>query len=84
MRVLHEKFKSSKQAAPLRSSHDCHLSFTIVGAPLYIDNEYEGMLFVEGFARQPPGAREAEVLKAQIRELTTAPPIWIAPWRACR
>ena len=36
--------------------HDCHLSFTIVGAPLYIDNEYEGMLFVEGFARQPLSA----------------------------
>ncbi len=68
MRVLHEKFKA---AAKLRRSqfHDCHLGFTVVGAPLYIDGEYEGMLFVEGFARHEVSPREAEVLKAKIREL---------------
>ena len=42
MKVLHEKFKSSKKLRRCQF-HDCHLGFTIVGAPLYIDNEYEAM-----------------------------------------
>ncbi|PZR09914.1 MAG: sigma-54-dependent Fis family transcriptional regulator [Archangium gephyra] len=68
VRVLHEKFKSSRK---LRRSqfHECHLGFSIVGAPLYVENEYEGMLFVEGFARQEISPREAEQLKAKITEL---------------
>ncbi|MFO0600457.1 MAG: sigma 54-interacting transcriptional regulator [Myxococcaceae bacterium] len=68
VRVLHEKFKSSRK---LRRSqfHECHLGFTIVGAPLYVENEYEGMLFVEGFARQEVSPREAEMLKAKITEI---------------
>jgi transcriptional regulator with PAS, ATPase and Fis domain len=69
VRVLHEKFKSTKRQRRALT-HDCHLNFSIIGAPLYIENEYEGMLFVEGFARQTPGPREAEILKSQIRELT--------------
>jgi two-component system response regulator HupR/HoxA len=70
VRVLHEKFKSSKRLRRTLT-HDCHLGFAIVGAPLYLNNEYEGMLFIEGFARQPLGEREAATLKAQIRELST-------------
>ncbi len=68
VRVLHEKFKSSKK---LRRAlfHDCHMGFCIVGAPVYIDGEYEGFLFVEGFARQPLSERDAEVAKTKIREL---------------
>ncbi len=68
VRVLHEKFKASRK---LRRSqfHDCHLGFAIVGAPLYIENEYEGMIFIEGFARQEVSPREAEQLKAKITEL---------------
>jgi transcriptional regulator with PAS, ATPase and Fis domain len=68
VRVLHEKFKASKK---LRRSqfHECHLGFTIVGAPLHINGEYEGMLFVEGFSRQEVSPREAEQLKAKIAEL---------------
>ena len=68
VRVLHEKFKSSRK---LRRSqfHDCHLGFAIVGAPLYVQNEYEGMIFVEGFARQEVSPREAEQLKTKITEL---------------
>ncbi len=68
VRVLHEKFKSSKKLRdPL--FHDCHLGFSIVGAPLYIDNEYEGFLFVEGFARSAPQGSDAERLKAKITEI---------------
>jgi two-component system, NtrC family, response regulator HupR/HoxA len=68
VKVLHEKFRSSKK---LRDPHfhDCHLGLSIVGAPLYIDNEYEGFLFVEGFCRQLPSGRDAEVLKTKINEL---------------
>ncbi|HEX4620974.1 MAG TPA: sigma 54-interacting transcriptional regulator, partial [Myxococcaceae bacterium] len=68
VRVLHEKFKSSKK---LRRAlfHDCHLNFTIVGAPLYIGGEYEGFLFVEGFARQALNERDGDQLKTKIREL---------------
>jgi transcriptional regulator with PAS, ATPase and Fis domain len=68
VRVLHEKFRASKK---LRRSqfHGCHLGFTIVGAPLYVDGEYEGMLFVEGFARQEVSPREAEQLKVKVGEV---------------
>ncbi len=68
VRVLHEKFKGSKKLRRAQF-HDCHLGFAIVGAPLYISGEYEGMIFVEGFARQALNERDAEVAKAKIREL---------------
>ncbi len=68
VKVLHEKFKTSKK---LRRSqfHECHMGFTIVGAPLYIDQEYEGMLFIEGFLRQDITPREADSLKSKIAEV---------------
>jgi two-component system, NtrC family, response regulator HupR/HoxA len=68
VKVLHEKFQSSKKLRRAQF-HDCHLNFSVVGAPLYINGEYEGMLFVEGFARQPVTGRDAEILKAKIREV---------------
>ncbi|MFZ5468451.1 MAG: sigma 54-interacting transcriptional regulator [Myxococcota bacterium] len=68
VKVLHEKFKSTKKLRRAQF-HDCHLGFAIVGAPLYISGEYEGMLFVEGFARGPLSERDAEMLKTKIREL---------------
>ncbi|AKF81977.1 PocR sensory domain-containing protein [Myxococcus fulvus] len=71
VRVLHEKFRGNKK---MRRSlfHDCHLNFSIVGAPLYVDNEYAGCLFVEGFSRQLLNAREVEVLRSRL--LQFAPP----------
>ncbi len=68
VRVLHEKFKGSKK---LRRSqyHECHLGFAIIGAPLYVNGEYEGMLFIEGFARLPVTQREGDLLKVKIAEL---------------
>ena len=68
VRVLHDKFKGTRK---LRRSqfHDCHLGFSIIGAPLYVNNEYEGMVFVEGFARQEVSPREADIIKSKIREL---------------
>jgi transcriptional regulator with PAS, ATPase and Fis domain len=68
VRVLHEKFKASRKTRSCLF-HDCHLNFVIVGAPLYLSGEYEGMVFVEGFARQAPSTQEAETLKTKIREL---------------
>ncbi len=68
VRVLHEKFKASRK---LRRSqfHECHLGFAIVGAPLYVNGEYEGMLFIEGYARQEVSPRDAATLKTRIAEL---------------
>lgn len=68
VRILLEKFKTNRKLRRCMF-HECHLGFQIVGAPLYIDNEYVGALFVEGFARQPPSAAEAATLKNKIREL---------------
>ncbi|MHB8876466.1 MAG: sigma 54-interacting transcriptional regulator [Myxococcaceae bacterium] len=68
VRVLHEKFKGSKKLRRAQF-HDCHLGFTIVGAPLYIAGEYEGMIFVEGFGRALLNERDAELVKGKIREL---------------
>ncbi|MBJ6762893.1 sigma 54-interacting transcriptional regulator [Myxococcaceae bacterium JPH2] len=65
VRVLHEKFKASK-AQRRALFHDCHLNFCIVGAPLYIGQDYEGFLFVEGFARQPLGPSDAEFARARL------------------
>ncbi|HCF57537.1 MAG TPA: sigma-54-dependent Fis family transcriptional regulator [Myxococcales bacterium] len=68
VRVLLEKFKASKK---LRSCmfHECHLGFSIVGAPLYLNGEYEGSIFVEGFLRQQPSEREFETLRTKISQL---------------
>ena len=68
VRVLHEKFKASKKLRRAQF-HECHLGFTIVGAPLYINGEYEGMLFVEGFIRQELSSHDQETTKAKTREL---------------
>jgi two-component system response regulator HupR/HoxA len=68
VRVLHEKFKTSRKTRSCLF-HDCHLSFIVVGAPLYLAGEYEGMVFVEGFSRQAPSSIEGDVLKSKIREL---------------
>ncbi|MBS2030780.1 MAG: sigma 54-interacting transcriptional regulator [Deltaproteobacteria bacterium] len=68
VRVLHEKFKTSKKTRSCLF-HDCHLGFVIVGAPLYLAGEYEGMVFVEGFSRALPSPQEGDTLKSKIREL---------------
>ena len=68
VKVLLDKFKANKKIRRCMF-HECHLGFQIVGAPLYINGEYEGSIFVEGFARQPPSEKEAEVLKTKMREL---------------
>jgi transcriptional regulator with PAS, ATPase and Fis domain len=72
IRVLHERFRTSRK---LRGAQvqDCHLNFTIVGAPLYVNGEYEGFIFVEGFLRQPVADRQTEILKKQVPEIGDFP-----------
>ena len=74
VRQLHEQFRANRR---LRRAlvHPCHLKFSLVGAPLYIRDEYEGFLFVEGYVREPLSAREQEALKARLRELQPAAPL---------
>jgi transcriptional regulator with PAS, ATPase and Fis domain len=71
VRVLHEQFKAQKK---VRHSlfHDCHLGFVIVGAPIYIDGEYEGSLFVEGYRRNAIPVAEEQMMIVKIRELNAA------------
>jgi two-component system response regulator HupR/HoxA len=68
VKVFLDKFKANRKLRQCLT-HDCHLGFTVMGAPLYIDGEYEGALFVEGFTRQTPSTKEAEVLKQKIADL---------------
>jgi two-component system, NtrC family, response regulator HupR/HoxA len=73
VRQLHEQFRANRR---LRRAlmHPCHLQFSLIGAPLYIQDEYAGFLFVEGFVRQPPGAREQQLLETRLRELQPGDP----------
>jgi transcriptional regulator with PAS, ATPase and Fis domain len=68
VRQLHEQFQANRR---IRRAlvHTCHLQFSLVGAPLYLGDEYVGFLFVEGLLRRPPDGRELELLKARLREL---------------
>ncbi len=67
-RVLTEKFRASPK---LRHAvfHDCHMNLAIVGAPVYVDGEFQGSIFVEGFVKQPPSEKEGGVLKLKIAQL---------------
>jgi DNA-binding NtrC family response regulator len=69
VKVLHEKFRDSRK---LRRAvvTDCHLNFTIAGAPIYLNGEYQGFLFVEGFARGPLASHDVENLTDRVRELS--------------
>jgi two-component system, NtrC family, response regulator HupR/HoxA len=68
VRVLGEKFGVTKK---LRHSqvHDCHLGFSLVGAPIYLNNVYAGMLYVEGVARHALNDNDKSSLKTKIDEL---------------
>ena len=71
VRVLSERFRESPKLRRAQS-HACHLGLCLVGAPVYAGGEYVGMLYVEGFLREPPGPL-AESLKARVREVNAGP-----------
>jgi transcriptional regulator with PAS, ATPase and Fis domain len=73
VRQLHEQFRANRRMRRVLV-HPCHLRFNLVGAPLYIQDEYEGFLFVEGFLREPFSAREQEQLKVRMHELQPGTP----------
>ena len=81
VRQLHEEFQARRR---LRRAlvHPCHLQFSLVGAPLYVQDAYAGFLFVEGFVREPWTEREREALAARLRELQpSSPEVTRAPER---
>src|SRR5690349_4093275 len=45
LKVLNDKFRNSRKLRRALT-HDCHLGFTIVGAPIFVGGEYEGFVFV--------------------------------------
>ncbi len=73
VQVLHEQFRGPRKLRHA-ASHECHLGFQIVGAPLYVHGEYQGFFFVEGFCRVAPSPAEAQRLKEKLREVHPAAP----------
>ncbi|MHB1845319.1 MAG: sigma 54-interacting transcriptional regulator [Deltaproteobacteria bacterium] len=69
VRVLSEKAAGQGK---LRSAacHDCHLGFEVLGAPISLDGEYCGSVFVEGYARRRPEGADARALKQKLVEIT--------------
>ncbi len=47
--------------------HECHLGFVMIGAPIIVDGEHRGTLFVQGFSR--PKAPRRDDLPAKIATL---------------
>ncbi len=69
VRVLSEKAAGQgKLRSP--ACHDCHLGFEVLGAPISIDGEGCGTVFVEGYARRQPTGADAEALKLKLAEVT--------------
>ena len=62
--------KAAAQGKLRRSAcHDCHLGFQLLGAPIVVEGEFEGTVFVEGFARSRPEGTVAVALKQKLREV---------------
>ncbi|MHB8418593.1 MAG: sigma-54 interaction domain-containing protein [Myxococcales bacterium] len=67
VRVLSEK--AGAQGKLRRAAcHDCHLGFQVLGVPIALDGEYQGSVFVEGFARARPEGAAAALLQLKLRE----------------
>ena len=66
IRVVNDKFKSSPK---LRGTiaHECHMGFTIVGAPVHLNGDYEGSIFCCGVAREPP----SELVRLRLKDRIT-------------
>jgi transcriptional regulator with PAS, ATPase and Fis domain len=71
VRVLHDQFKNQKKVRNC-IFHECHMGFLIVGAPIYLNGEYEGSIFVEGFRRNAISTAEGEGMRQKIKELNAA------------
>jgi two-component system, NtrC family, response regulator HupR/HoxA len=68
IRVLSEKFRTSRQLRHCQV-HDCHLSMTIIGAPIHLGAEYVGMLFTEGLIRHEIHDGDRAFLKGKMAEI---------------
>ncbi len=68
VRVLGEKFSTTRKLRHAQV-HDCHLGFTLVGAPIYLSNTYAGMLYVEGLVRHELNDGDKVTLKTKMDEI---------------
>jgi transcriptional regulator with PAS, ATPase and Fis domain len=68
IRVLHERFKASRK---LRSAQlqDCHANLTVIGAPLYVNGEYQGFIFVEGAVNATEFEKLTDLLELGVSEI---------------
>lgn len=68
MRVLSARFRESPKLRRAQV-HECHLGLNILAAPVYASGEYAGMIFVEGFLREPLSPSATERLKLRTTDL---------------
>src|SRR5688572_16895430 len=70
--VRHLRDKLRTPAASRQRSavlHECHLGFDLVAAPIQLDGDLAGFLFVGGSVRDEPGASARLELSRRTREL---------------
>src|SRR5262249_7472362 len=53
--------------------HECHLGFDVVAAPIVLDGEHAGFLFVGGSVHEEPGQVVRADLVRKVRELAPGP-----------
>lgn len=70
IRVLHEGFLKNRKLRRCQT-YECHLQFQIVAAPLYVNNVYRGMLYVEGFLRQASTAQQDDARIQALQEFAS-------------
>ena len=59
--------------------HECHLGFDIIAAPIVLDGEIAGFLFVGGATREDPTAAAHATILAKVRELGPREGLPLAP-----
>src|SRR5215470_7602216 len=59
--------------------HECHLGFDIIAAPIVLEGEIAGFLFVGGAVRQPMSTTALAAVTAKVKELSPREPIPSTP-----
>ncbi len=68
IRVINDRFKQNPKLRTI-TTHECHMGFNIVGAPVHLGGEYEGSIFCCGVARDKPTPAQAARIAERIVQL---------------